>query len=299
MSTLTIKHHYPTGIMLTLVAAFMAAVGILIAKDAVGDLNISLMLLLRCAIPLFILLLISGVSLKIPKLNLRHIHWYTFRVLGFLLGNYCLFVYLKEGSLVNGTVLFLTSPMFVPLINRLVFGVHHHWKFYMSVVLAFVGVVVAVKPTSGIIDPFMALGLAGGFLNAISQIMLHRLSGLESTSQITFSSFFWGTLVMLVWTIAEWIWSPAQFVTTISFHDLIIALLLMVAFSFTSIINQSIRAKAYGYVRKAASLAPWLYTTIIFSAVLGAIFYHQIPDLRAVVGFTLIAFSAALTLIFK
>lgn len=293
------KHHYPTGILFVLISSLSVACGMLLVKGATEHVSISMMIWLRCLIPFLILLIIHGARFQLPKLHFNHWPWYVLRITGFLGSNVLIFYYFSKGNIVDGTVLFMTSQMFVPILNRFVFGVQHHWRFYLALVLAFAGVVIAVKPDGAMIDPFMLIGLAAGLTNALSQVALHRLSQVEEVKSIIFSSFLIGSVVTTLWVLGEMIFEPHFFAGQLSWHATWIMLAWMGAYSVISIFNQSLRAKAYTYVRKAASLGPWTYTTIIFSAILGLIFFQHVPGWQALIGFVLIACSAVLTLLFR
>ena len=89
---------------------------------------------------------------------------------------YCFFYVLLHTSLLNATLLFMTSGLFVPLIGRVVLGQAIRLRTGLAIMVAFVGTVITLDPHGSVTVWLVTVGLFSGFFNASSQVTMHRAS---------------------------------------------------------------------------------------------------------------------------
>ncbi len=65
-------------------------------------------------------------------------------------------------------------------------------------------------------------------------------------------------------------------------------------FAIASLANQMSRAKAYSLINKAGSLAPFLYSSLIFSTIIDWIWLDITPGLNVYLGLGLVIFSGVI-----
>lgn len=220
------------------------------------------------------------------------------RVLFVLVSQYSLFYYYRHASLINATMLWNTSPIFMPLIA---------WAFYrhkidrwtwVSVVIGIFGVACIVKPTDGIINPLSFWGLLAGFGTAFSQVLLGINREEERNDVNVLFLFFFCTLAsLLIFLIIEGgfhqnLLSAFGELRTGSWYDFLVFFFLGIC----SIGNQFIRGMAYSKA-KPALLAPFIYLSVFFAGVLDWVYYHRVPDYLFLLGAVMILFSSCIKLI--
>jgi len=278
---------------------FVAAVGV-IAKETTAVFGVQLAVFLRFFFPLMVLiplLTLSGHSIALSK----HFKTHLFRGLFVTLGQTSLFYYLLHGSLVNGALFMNTAPIFITLI---VMCQQRQWrgpKTWMSLLLGLLGVVMILKPDEGLFEFLGLIGLAAGFLTACSQVINHKLSQDESGVVIGFHLYMIGSLYSILLMLPS-LWSQ-WILPTGSGLDLITLITpfanshiwwIWLLFVFVSFGSQICRSKAYAKVHDAAKLAPFLFFTVLVSALMDWILYQHWPDLMTLLGGGLIFISSFL-----
>ena len=89
----------------------------------------------------------------------------------------CFIYALMHLSLVESVVLFSTGPLFIPLLEKLMFSVSLSRMNLVGLVVTFIGVTLLAGDVSGIeIRAELLVGLAAGLFNAGSQLSLYRIS---------------------------------------------------------------------------------------------------------------------------
>ncbi|MBT2979812.1 EamA family transporter, partial [Vibrio anguillarum] len=87
----------------------------------------------------------------------------------------CFIYSLQHLSLVESVVLFSTGPLFIPLLEKLIFGVVMKAGTVVSLAITFIGVLLLAGDVSGIhLRMELLVGLLAGALNAGSQLSLYR-----------------------------------------------------------------------------------------------------------------------------
>ena len=102
---------------------------------------------------------------------------------------YCYFFALQHLSLVDAVLLQNTIPLFVPLV--LWFWMKkkiRHIRMF-PLLIGFIGVLIILKPTRGILDWYSVIGLTSGLLGAIALVGVKELTRTQSSLSILFYYF--------------------------------------------------------------------------------------------------------------
>jgi drug/metabolite transporter (DMT)-like permease len=100
-----------------------------------------------------------------------------------------LFYYsLRYISLVNGTLLVMTNPFFIPIIVFIIFRKLAPLKIWLSILLGFVGVALLLKPSHDIFDYHSLYALAAAFTGGLAIVLLRKLSTQDKPQTIMGSS---------------------------------------------------------------------------------------------------------------
>lgn len=289
------------GLMLS--AALSLSLTSLFIKQLSAHINLSILLFFRFFIPFIILLWVGFVPFS-QKISLSQ-PWraHLLRAFFTVSSQYCLLIYLFHGSLLIGTLLFTSSGLFLPFLSAIFFAAAIRLKMLIAIIISFIGIVLILNPRNGL-NWYVLVGLLAGFLNACSQLTVHYTSKRGSAFEVNLIMFgcssIYAIVVITLFTQIDHLTGHSPighplaggYLMTMGFaanHYLWLMLILLAVFTIS---NQSLRTKAYGYVNKPASLTPFYYMTIVFSALFDGLIYHQLPTCNAYLGIFLIIIAA-------
>ncbi len=202
-----------------------------------------------------------------------------------LIGNFSMMVFFLSVAwlpLADATALSFSSPLFVtalslPLLGEVV-GIHR-WS---AVAVGFVGVIIMTHPSAAWFAPGAgagaAVGLVAGFLSALMMITIRQLSRTEQPVTIVFyfatiGCLLFGGLLPFFWTRP----SPLE----------LGGLAIVGTLGGCS---QLLMTQAYRHA-PASVLAPFSYTSIVFSTVFGFLIWRDFPQPRVLTGAAIIIVS--------
>ena len=290
-STSLLQHSKGMGFMV--LSTLCLSLALLIGQTLLQHMNLMVFIFLRFA--LAALLLTWVVTVLMPqKLSLANIGTHSVRAIFVILSQYCLFYSVMHDSLLIATLLFATGPIFVPWLARLFYKTPVTRMHVVSIVVSFAGVMMILHPTAGHIHWTVLIGLGSGLFNAISQITMHRVSQQESGLCVNWWMYSLSTVfavipLALFWHSVDWHLATQH----LHMADL---WLVFIIFTFGAISNQSFRARAYSYVNKAASLSPFIYLALVFTALWEWLFFQHVPSVTTVVGAILVVAGGILLL---
>jgi drug/metabolite transporter (DMT)-like permease len=187
------------------------------------------------------------------------------------------FTSLKYLPLATAVALFFSFPLFLAIISVPLLGETVGIRRILAIVVGFAGVLLITNPAAGLSMPaLMMLGAALGW--AIVASLTRILGENENTTTLLFYTLL-GFAVLLAIPL-YWLWQ------SIDLH----AYLMIVGIAFFGVIAQFAVTKAYA-IASPSLIAPFEYTALIWSAILGYLVWNDIPDLYAIVGAFLIIAS--------
>jgi drug/metabolite transporter (DMT)-like permease len=210
----------------------------------------------------------------------RHI----FRAATGLAGMTCLFFASRLMPLAEATSLSFTAPLFAVLGGALVLQEkvsRHRW---LCTALGFCGALIVLRPGAGTISAGAAVALVGAVSIAMATLSAKTLARTESTTTIVF--YFTMLVTPLAFAMALPVW------TTPALADLPwLVLIAVLATASQMLLTQALREADASFV------LPFDYSQLVFSALLGALIYAEIPSIHAVIGAAVIVGAALLSML--
>lgn len=214
------------------------------------------------------------ISLKQPKDAMKHI-WLRSIFGG--LGMLCNFYAIDRLVIADASMLNKLSPFFAILFS--IFLIKEKPKLYqlLCVVVAFIGALFILKPgMDGLLSfpAFMGMlgGAGAGF--AYTNVRLATAKGADKPFIVLFFSTFTSLLCLPGMIISFKVMTGFQWFC-------------MIMTGACATVGQMGITTAYS-LAKASEISVYDYTMIIFAAILGAIFLHEIPDGYSFVGYGII-----------
>ena len=278
------------GALLMLGSSLFVALFGLFAKLGMQGSTLSIMVFFRFFIPFLLLIPYFIYKHSFHALAQEATIWMQVgRSLAVLVSQYSLFFYLTKASLINATMLWNTSPIFMPIISFLFFGERYNKWTWFSVLVGIIGVVCIIKPTGEIINPYAFFGILAGLAMSVSQVLYGQNSKTESIDVNLFYFFgFTSIFTLLILLIVEGVMKDRLEIDLLPYfysdwHVWIYACLIAVC----TIGNQFLRGKAYKF-SSPSTLGPIIYLSIIFSGIFDWVLFKETPDFLFVIGALLI-----------
>ena len=233
---------------------------------------------------LFGLIIISPLlfrgGMKLIRTDIPHLH--LLRALAGLSAMYCFFYALSNIALAESMLLKMTSPLFMPLIAAAWLGERIFRLTLFAVGLGFAGVLIVLQP-GGEFNIVALIGLLGGALAALAKTSLRRLGQSEPTVRVVF--YFATTATVISAIPMAWFW---QMPNSEQWR-------LMMMLGLFGTLAQLLLTRGYA-IAPAGRMSPLTYTSVVFGAGFGYLFWNEIPGSSFIIGAVLIAIAGVLTL---
>jgi S-adenosylmethionine uptake transporter len=172
---------------------------------------------------------------------------------------------------------YMAGPIYVAAISHFFLGERIGWRRWLAVLIGFVGVLIALRPSTAMLSWPSVFGLGGSLAFSLTLVLSRRL---RQTSDATLVA--WQTVAALatglVLSIGNW--------RSASALDWAAMLALgVVAGSAHMLITRSLK------LAPASLLAPLQYSLLIWAIALGFLFFGDIPDAQIIVGSIIIVLA--------
>ncbi|NLS02153.1 DMT family transporter [Rhizobium sp. P32RR-XVIII] len=172
---------------------------------------------------------------------------------------------------------YMAGPIYVAALSHFFLGETIGWRRWLAVILGFVGVVIALRPSSAMLSWPSVFGVVGSLSFALTLVLSRRL---RQTSDVTLVT--WQTVAALVTglllSIGNW--------RAVSALDFVAMLALgIVAGSAHMMITRSLK------LAPASLLAPLQYSLLLWAILLGYLFFGDLPDSQILVGSAVIVLA--------
>lgn len=145
----------------------------------------------------------------------------------------------------------------------------------IALLLGISGVLMIIKPTSAIFNPYSLFVLLACFLWAATIIFTKKLTKIQHPFVIVFYSNLTAFFIALPFSIANWVWVDVK----------ITAILACVA--VMAILSNTLVTKAYK-LTDVTNVMPFDYNRLLFSTLLGFVVFGEVIDLQTYVGAAII-----------
>ncbi|HHC6468669.1 TPA: DMT family transporter [Vibrio parahaemolyticus] len=286
-------NHVHKPIVFMLMSTLSLSVTGLLAKQLSEALSVTMFSFLRFFLPALILLLVLiPKGIKLPKST--ELKPTLLRALCIGLSQLCFIASLQTLTLVESVVLFATGPLFMPVIEKLVWHGKVRASTVFGIVMAFSGVVLLAGTEGEFTLRYdLLLGLAGGLFNSGSQLTLYKVSKSNMLPlEINFWAFSFAALFILPLALindGSGLLGAHSF--SLSVEPSVLWLLVM---SMLIINTQVFRAKAYQLASSGSQLAPLIFTNLLFTAVWQSFFFADVMSRTQIAGMGLIVLATVL-----
>jgi drug/metabolite transporter (DMT)-like permease len=276
----TPARNVPLGAMLIVLAFLLVAVMSALGKGAA--VSTSAIVFFQNFISL-LLFLPWALSHGTGALKTRHLLLHGVRGLGGLLSQALMFIAILKMPLMNTVLLSNSAPLFIPLIAWVWLREKITASTAISLGIGFVGVLLILKPGPDLLrNPAALLATAAAVCSAVALVTVNRLSSSEPTYRILFYYFLIASLFTAPFLPFGWR-SPTSR-----------QWLFLLGIGLCQAGSQLLIIFAYRYA-KPGRIAPFNYSVVVFSGLIGWIVWHNRPDLLALLGVVLVSAGGIFT----
>lgn len=243
----------------------------LCAKWLLASYSLEQFVFLRSILGLLTFIAISRWYGGLSSLKTKRWGWHFLRTSLACTTMFGFFYGLSKMPLVNALTLAFTAPLIVTALSVPVLGEHVGWRRWAAVIAGFVGVLVVLRPGSGLMTPASIAVLVAAAGYAGLAITARKLAATETT--FSMSVYVMGGPLLVSGTVL-----PNNFVMPTPSAWFLFALAgVCSAGAWVGIVG--------GYRRASpAILAPFEYTALIGAAIAGYWIWGEVPDLFVVLG---------------
>ena len=227
-------------------------------------------------IPLFFV--IYFLKLKISTINKYPLH--LGRAIIGITAMSLFFISIRYVPLVEMQTISFSSVFFISILSVFFLGEKIGYRRIIAVIVGFIGVVIILNPGSAIFSNYSFLPLIASFFLSIAVIFLKKilLTNNNILSVWIFTAFC--TVISLFFYDDNWIWPQG--------YDLIF----MIASGFLGFIAQICLTKSF-QMADASLLAPLDFSSVIWSFLIGYIFFQEFITLNVLFGGLIIIMSVS------
>ena len=227
-------------------------------------------------IPLFFV--IYFLKLKISTINKYPLH--LGRAIIGITAMSLFFISIRYVPLVEMQTISFSSVFFISILSVFFLGEKIGYRRIIAVIVGFIGVIVILNPGSAIFSNYSFLPLIASFFLSIAVIFLKKilLTNNNILSVWIFTAFC--TVISLFFYDDTWIWPQG--------YDLIF----MIASGFLGFIAQICLTKSF-QMADASLLAPLDFSSVIWSFLIGYIFFQEFITLNVLFGGLIIIMSVS------
>ncbi|MBV8830860.1 MAG: DMT family transporter [Acidobacteriaceae bacterium] len=274
-------HDLKRGIVLITIAFLFSAIMSAFSKAAAGVPPL-LLLFFQYSIS-FLVFVPLTVNAGPQILKTDHLFLHVFRSLAGSCCQLLFFVAVKSLPLMDAVLLTNAAPLFIPLIVYVWFRKSVQPIVWLSLFIGLIGIVLIINPGRQMFqNPSSLIALGAGLCSALALVATNKLSETEPPTRILFYNFGISTLLLIPVCLAAW--RPP------SMREWLLVLAVGAFYAAT----QYFIILAYRYAN-AVETSPFNYTVVIFSGLLGWIFFGNIPAPAAILGTLLICAGGILS----
>jgi len=271
-----------TGIALYLTGVFFFALNDALGKWLVADYGVGQLMMLRAiGAAAIILPLIRG--LGVDMRGFPHAGLQILRIVCMAADTFCFYDSTRTMPLADVITFYMSAPLILTAFSALLLRENVSISQWAAVVVGFIGVLIALQPTSAAFAPGALIALAGATMYALGQTVTRRLRQIHWLSLVAWQ--FVGSALIGAATI-PWSWTtPGPLDLSLMFLVGVVSMACFVCLT---------RALA---VASPAVLAPFQYTSLVWGAVLGWIVWRNAPTPPIILGSAIIIGSGLFALL--
>ena len=291
------KNNNPRGIILILIAMMVFSVQDGIMKHIFNFVSLYEVYLIRTLVSFALIL----IFLKLKKKKIVFKSQYpllTFcRVILFFFGFSSFYISLTVLPLGFATALFFVTPFLITIFAHFFLKEEIGIRRWSAVVVGVIGVYITLNPDFNNFNYLSLLPILCAFCYSLSMIIIKKTSEKDSVYTQTFT-FYFGAIIfstIFYFLIGDGQYNtsdhPAsQFIFREWFVDLESSILFMATTGLTATVAFLLLFTAYS-IASPAVVSPFEYSILLWSPLIGWIYFNEIPSLNTVIGILIIVSS--------
>ena len=291
------KNNNPRGIALILLAMMIFSVQDSIMKYIYNFVSLYEVYLLRTLVSLVIILLFLKLT-KRPIVFKTQYPLLTFcRVILFFFGFSSFYISLTVLPLGLATALFFVTPFLITIFAHFFLKEEIGPRRWSAVIVGFIGVYITLNPDFSNFNYLSLLPIFCAFCYSLSMIIIKKTSEKDSVYTQTFSFYFGAIFFSLIFYFIigdgqyNTVDHPAsQFIFREWFVDLESNILFMVTTGVTATVAFILLFTAYS-IASPSVVSPFEYSILLWSILIGWLYFDEIPTLSTVIGILIIVSS--------
>ncbi len=219
----------------------------------------------------------------VGEIKTQHLRLHGLRGVAGLMSQALMFVAIVKMPLMNAVLLSNSAPLFIPIVAWIWLREKISASIAISLAVGFLGILLILKPGADLVkNPSALLATASAICSALSLVTANRLSATEPMDRSLFYYFLVGSLLTAPFLPFGW-HSPtgAQWLSLLGMGvcQATCQVLIIVAYRYAS----------------PGRIAPFNYSVVIFSGLIGWIVWHNRPDALALLGVLLVSLGGIFT----
>ena len=291
------KNNNPRGIILILIAMMVFSVQDGIMKYIFNFVSLYEVYLIRTLVSFGLILIFLKLTKKKIVFKTQYPLLTFCRVILFFFGFSSFYISLTVLPLGFATALFFVTPFLITIFAHFFLKEEIGIRRWSAVVVGFIGVYITLNPDFNNFNYLSLLPILCAFCYSLSMIIIKKTSDKDSVYTQTFT-FYFGAIIfstIFYFLIGDGQYNtsdhPAsQFIFREWFVDLESSILFMVATGVTATVAFLLLFTAYS-IASPAVVSPFEYSILLWSPLIGWIYFNEIPSLNTVIGIIIIVSS--------
>jgi drug/metabolite transporter (DMT)-like permease len=266
------------GILFVVAAILVFSVVNAIVKWLVVRYSVVEIIFFRSSFALLPCLFLIATHGGVPVLRTRRLHEHITRSALQFISMTCIFTAFGLMPLADAVAITFSSPLFLTVLSIPLLGEQVRMHRWSAVVVGFIGVLIILPPGSGMLKSGALFALTNAIMNALLTIAVRRMSVTEASTALVFYQTLVTAVIALILLPLFWV-SPS-----------LLDIGLFGAAGLLSGIGQYWWTQAYRFL-PAAVAAPFSYTSMVWSLVLGYAVWGDIPTAAVLSGAVIVVAS--------
>jgi len=291
------KNNNPRGIILILISMLVFSVQDGIMKHIFSFVSLYEVYLVRTVVSVILILFYLKLTNKPIVFKTQYPLLTFIRVILFFFGFSSFYVSLTVLPLGFATALFFVTPFLITIFAHFFLKEKIGIRRWSAVVVGFIGVYITLNPDFNNFNYLSLLPILCAFCYSLSMIIIKKTSDKDSVYTQTFT-FYFGAIIfstIFYFLIGDGQYNtsdhPAsQFIFREWFVDLESSILFMVATGLTATVAFLLLFTAYS-IASPAVVSPFEYSILLWSPLIGWIYFNEIPSLNTFIGIIIIVSS--------
>ena len=291
------KNNNPRGIILILIAMMVFSVQDGIMKYIFNFVSLYEVYLIRTLVSFGLILIFLKLTKKKIVFKTQSPLLTFCRVILFFFGFSSFYISLTVLPLGFATALFFVTPFLITIFAHFFLKEEIGIRRWSAVVVGFIGVYITLNPDFNNFNYLSLLPILCAFCYSLSMIIIKKTSEKDSVYTQTFT-FYFGAIIfstIFYFLIGDGQYNtsdhPAsQFIFREWFVDLESSILFMATTGLTATVAFLLLFTAYS-IASPAVVSPFEYSILLWSPLIGWIYFNEIPSLNTVIGILIIVSS--------